>query len=626
MDSIWQIHENRNAEADDELVSRLAQEVSEMRISPVMQPALSAVENQRRAVRWAPLRRTRIEEKLSVLESELQLSRYIKASDRIMQTRSRNVEVVERVNAGGEIRPKVDVKGEREHRLIKNRIYEIYAKFKWKLVERLGEGARDFIALEGVVKNYVFSNWDIYEDVRTKEEKEAGALEAVKSALNRVYRTAENECSDYARILLGLLTEESSGYLEVPRHEICVVEDGRIGLENRISPFLSSTSSLVPRKYKECLNMPLFIQRPNIRDIEQGELGDCYLLAGLIAVVNLNPEKIMKIMRDNGDGTVTVRFMRREVQEDGSRHYVPHYVTVRKTIPVCVGSEMDAFSRGAFWVKMMEKAYAASGLYLGKGREMNKWDYQVVKQYIDTVESGVAYGDISGGNPGLFISLLLGRDSEEHFPVINRTRHTGIRFKKVQHSVNGTRRNQEMQPVRRFSTGKKASSGHRNHLSRRINERRSKSAGMIDFDISYIEAAILENIRQMQDWYYTAEELKLYEDIDTALQDTFYVTFGTKYLGGKRTGKNGETESEGLVGEHAYAILGTHAEWVNGREYLFLLVMNPWAQDGVVYDVTATSIRKRADSLQEERGVFLLDLKTFAKVVSCWETVRKKEN
>lgn len=621
MDSIWQIHENRNAEADDELVSRLAQEVSEMRISPVMQPALSAVENQRRAVRWAPLRRTRIEEKLSVLESELQLSRYIKASDRIMQTRSRNVEVVERVNAGGEIRPKVDVKGEREHRLIKNRIYEIYAKFKWKLVERLGEGARDFIALEGVVKNYVFSNWDIYEDVRTKEEKEAGALEAVKSALNRVYRTAENECSDYARILLGLLTEESSGYLEVP--------------PNGIQIYRKDINITCGRQceYRECKNIPLFIHRPNTKDIAQGGLKDCYLLSGLISIVNQNPEEIMNIMRDNGDGTVTVCFKLEESAENQEPFFTPYYVTVRKTIPILRHGESDAFSQGALWVKMIEKAYVASGIHLLRRINVNLWRegkqpqrYCDLLQMIQDEDKRLDYDEINSGFSSPFISLLLGRESEVHFPVINRTRHTGIRFKKVQHSVNGTRRNQERQPVRRFSTGKKASSGHRNHLSRRINERRSKGAGMIDFDISYIEAAIPENIRQMQDRYYTAEELKLYEDIDTALQDTFYVTFGTKYLGGKRTGKNGETESEGLVGEHAYAILGTHAEWVNGREYLFLLVMNPWAQDGVVYDVTATFIRKRADSLQEERGVFLLDLKTFAKVVSCWETVRKKEN
>lgn len=621
MDSIWQIHENRNAEADEELVSRLAREVSEMRISPVMQPALSAVENQRRAVRWAPLRRTRIEEKLSVLESELQLSRYIKASDRIMQTRSRNVEVVERVNAGGEIRPKVDVKGEREHRLIKNRIYEIYAKFKWKLVERLGEGARDFIALEGVVKNYVFSNWDIYEDVRTKEEKEAGALEAVKSALNRVYRTAENECSDYARILLGLLTEESSGYLEVP--------------PNGIQIYRKDINITCGRQceYRECKNIPLFFHRPNTKDIAQGGLKDCYLLSGLISIVNQNPEEIMNIMRDNGDGTVTVCFKLEESAENQEPFFTPYYVTVRKTIPILRHGESDAFSQGALWVKMIEKAYVASGIHLLRRINVNLWRegkqpqrYCDLLQMIQDEDKRLDYDEINSGFSSPFISLLLGRESEVHFPVINRTRHTGIRFKKVQHSVNGTRRNQEMQPVRRFSTGKKASSGHRNHLSRRINERRSKSAGMIDFDISYIEAAILENIRQMQDWYYTAEELKLYEDIDTALQDTFYVTFGTKYLGGKRTGKNGETESEGLVGEHAYAILGTHAEWINGREYLFLLVMNPWAQEGVVYDVTATSIRKRADSLQEERGVFLLDLKSFAKVVSCWETVRKKEN
>lgn len=52
----------------------------------------------------------------------------------------------------------------------------------------------------------------------------------------------------------------------------------------------------------------LFPHEPSINDVKQGNLGDCYLLAGVSALINEHPEKIKECMKDNGDGTVTVRF------------------------------------------------------------------------------------------------------------------------------------------------------------------------------------------------------------------------------------------------------------------------------------------------------------------------------
>lgn len=41
-------------------------------------------------------------------------------------------------------------------------------------------------------------------------------------------------------------------------------------------------------------------------DVKQGSLGDCYLMAGMIAVARANPELIEDLIKDNGDGTYDV--------------------------------------------------------------------------------------------------------------------------------------------------------------------------------------------------------------------------------------------------------------------------------------------------------------------------------
>ena len=90
-------------------------------------------------------------------------------------------------------------------------------------------------------------------------------------------------------------------------------------------------------------------------DIKQQQIGDCYLMASLAALAKNNPELIRQMIKDNGNGTYTVRFF-----EDGK----PVFITVDSDVPVqktlCFSKEKGGISSddGELWPSIVEKAYA----------------------------------------------------------------------------------------------------------------------------------------------------------------------------------------------------------------------------------------------------------------------------
>lgn len=667
---------------------------------------------------------TRSEKKYDGLETKLGIRGLVDDHIRMIRARGRNLDELIQVNPGEEISASTeDAQGVIEDWQVKRRFFRIYQllrnRITQKLADRREQGAEAFQDLGAFVYQYVRTNRVIYENRREAEENEAKALARLKDALVRVQRFAKNKCSKYAAILLGLLNEDNSGYLEVPSDGVLKVEDDDIALGRRKIPGIS-----LIREYRDCTDMPLFTHRPNIKDVEQGYLGDCYLLAGLISVVDRDAEEIMNIMRDNGNGTVTVRFMRRERQAGGRIVYTPYYVTVKKTIPVYKIVGRDTFSRGALWVKMMEKAYAASGLHPTRGGQRNQRDYD----------------DIIGGGAGEFIGLLLGKEIRRYVPYKNSADRISMLLPAAQEppwDPEGKYGNENVHSIvyefiqRRFAgaenmflhmrrldrndpdyerryadyvTMQGCVKSCRLHLyiidalareqgtdilkldsQRKIERwyeklktifrhydtnRRNRNAALNsndkimsrlqrscigtdveeefrnitpgDFEctVDVLKDRHIELLRRNQQErqggvninaaqnrhdYYTERDRRLYASINRTLQAGSYITFGTRKFKGRGTGLNGETESDGLVGGHAYAILNTRRVQVNGREYLFFVVMNPWAEKGVVYQANPSGIRKRAirGERQGERGegVFLLDIKTFAETVSHWDIV-----
>ena len=183
---------------------------------------------------------------------------------------------------------------------------------------------------------------------------------------------------------------------------------------------------------RDAKDMPLFPHDPSPNDISQGYLGDCYMISALSTLATRFPEKIRDNMVDNGDGTVTVRFFQKNLNENSGKMegYIPVLVTVDKKFPLARGSQ------DCLWVQILERAYAASGLHL-QGPNSRPVPPNITELYQDLLEKQKrgeelptheeypwiideenklkpwkpTYEMISGGQPSQFLEQFLGNDA-----------------------------------------------------------------------------------------------------------------------------------------------------------------------------------------------------------------------
>lgn len=95
-------------------------------------------------------------------------------------------------------------------------------------------------------------------------------------------------------------------------------------------------------------------------DIKQGALGDCYLLSGLSALAQVNPQAIRDAIKENADGTFTVRFHKDSFLGLFGRGQKPIEVTVDADFPTKDGKTQlyTKAKDGELWPLVIEKAYA----------------------------------------------------------------------------------------------------------------------------------------------------------------------------------------------------------------------------------------------------------------------------
>ncbi len=116
---------------------------------------------------------------------------------------------------------------------------------------------------------------------------------------------------------------------------------------------------------------PLFSHEPTINDLRQGKVSNCYMLASTTGLINLDPQIIKDCIKDNGDGTATVRLYK--PSERTGAPPVPVFVRIPKRVPKLVTGG-DILSSGAIWMQLIERAAAQVGMFRkGRGGYQSLW-------------------------------------------------------------------------------------------------------------------------------------------------------------------------------------------------------------------------------------------------------------
>lgn len=365
-------------------------------------------------------------------------------------------------------------------------------------------------------------------------------------------------------------------------------------------------------------NDKLFPKEISVRDIKQGAIGDCYLIAGIYSITAKDPNAIYNMIKDNEDGTVTVKMF--DVNNNTLK-LEPKFITFEKST---LNSNEKA--EDTLWVQMLEKAYAIhKGSYesIGKGGHSN----EVFEAFtgISSTKKDIKLSDLINLKSDIsprysvpqenkqkikeIIEKNLGQElNEEQLKCLDKMTngsckkpeevknllHKGIGLPESKlvekNEILKLATNDEYLPFLNFvSTStlyeemKTIKSPTFEDAKKVIDELKNKFKGIEEFQgysvssfINKLETYAKENFIN-GDAYNKSEET-IFNEIKKSLDSDKFVAIGTKKNIGKSQGKGhsgGESMVDGLAGQHAYSVLDTVE--MNGKK--FVKIGNPWGNE-----------------------------------------------
>ena len=145
--------------------------------------------------------------------------------------------------------------------------------------------------------------------------------------------------------------------------------------------------------------IPLFTHEPNINDVKQSVIGDCWFVSAISSVVQTNPDFVRSMFQDLGDGNVLVRLYA-SVDKTGKPlksienlnpadvQLRPAYFKLRKDYETGWGNACDCP-----WVQLLEKAYALGGFSYNHEMEVrgNRLYNVADEMTLGRVDAGIAH-------------------------------------------------------------------------------------------------------------------------------------------------------------------------------------------------------------------------------------------
>ena len=395
---------------------------------------------------------------------------------------------------------------------------------------------------------------------------------------------------------------------------------------------------------------PLFPHEPNISDVKQGNVGDCYFLTALATLLEKNPKLITENMSDLGD-SVAVRF------ENLGR---PHVVIVKKTT---LHDDKDQRAVGAnqvpLWVSMMEKAYAAVLAGYVKGCDGNQSIAMLSSKHQQDARMNqnsvlAEFSLIKQGNP--YNALDAGGEADRFIEIFSGTFFSGerslvgyhVKAQAVSDIAKAARNTMLMENDSQTQKYQKVMVDHAIYdklIHDCINENftrtkvktwseyaegldtveeelkagnlpieKEKESDFLEY-ISILRKYSKKNKKILQvdhsligEGAYSEKERKVFEELETAAKDKRIVTVrhraNHKFLKKKKNDPNGATEKDsgGFFSSHAYEFIGTERVSENGVDRMFVILRNPWADAVRMYDNEGKAILLTNTSEKDEKA------------------------
>ena len=164
--------------------------------------------------------------------------------------------------------------------------------------------SKPYRAVMEAIRDYASMNLE-----KTSTDKQSAALAKARRLLRAHPATpdaqdAESVVINRYRLYFDTFTD---GQLTLPQD---LNKESHIDYSQKEITRTSIVAGIKPG-WADVKDQPLFAHEPSANDIQQRLLGDCYLQAAVSALVRNAPEKIKECLRDNGNGTVTVRFFQK---------------------------------------------------------------------------------------------------------------------------------------------------------------------------------------------------------------------------------------------------------------------------------------------------------------------------
>ncbi len=337
---------------------------------------------------------------------------------------------------------------------------------------------------------------------------------------------------------------------------------------------------------KDCSDVPLFTHAPSVYDVSQGKLGNCYLISGIVSIVNDNPSFITEMMHDDGNGNAIVRFY---YYDPATKKSKPVYYKVKKQIP---DTDEYTFSRGPMWVKILEYAYAAYKTDFYERSNMQdigpglKTKNGIIDMKIE--ESGYSSESLAvftGKKVNLYLNKKTGKNKKK---LKTCSIYGDKTFDNYYKGLENSSTMSHSVADATYFTGKYSSHADNlfNVIKDTVNKKGKEKRSMI-----------------------AAMELKV-----EAIQNKYLVE-STDLNGTSLKAASEVQDGSGLLSRHAYIIIGTHEDKETGIKYV--VMRNPWGlfNNNYYKDANGT-VYSRFTETEKGGGICVVELNEFMNRLS----------